>query len=76
MRRRWREVTVDPAYPVGLARRRLAEMAPTGRHLWPDLPYPSLSATPGAAARDGAGVRGERRRAAARRGRDRHRPLL
>ncbi|WP_261808979.1 polysaccharide lyase 8 family protein [Nonomuraea sp. C10] len=47
VRRRWREVTVDPAYPVGPARRRLAEMAPTGRHLWPDLPYPSLSATPG-----------------------------
>ncbi|MDA0632185.1 polysaccharide lyase 8 family protein [Nonomuraea sp. MCN248] len=47
VRRRWREVTVDPAHPVRAARRHLAAMAPTDGHLWPDLPYPSLSETPG-----------------------------
>ncbi|HLU73069.1 MAG TPA: polysaccharide lyase 8 family protein [Nonomuraea sp.] len=47
VRRRWREVTVDRAYSAAAARRQAAAMAPSGRGLWTDLPYPSLSATPG-----------------------------
>ncbi|MFG1948202.1 polysaccharide lyase 8 family protein [Nonomuraea sp. NPDC048826] len=46
VRRQWREITVDPAHPVAAARRWLVAMTPTGDRLWPDLPYPSLDATP------------------------------
>ncbi|MEV4456951.1 polysaccharide lyase 8 family protein [Microbispora sp. NPDC049633] len=61
LRRRWREITLghpgafDPArepYRTRLARlgaqarRHRDAMAPTARSLWPDLPFPSLDATP------------------------------